>query len=96
MQAFMTLLLMILFFSLVLPAVAMAQGLPSFLSGDSLMTYLLIALAVVEVAKRVTAIIPGVRDDEFVSVIDGLLRKVVDFIAGKTGKPSDPSLVKRE
>ncbi len=60
------------------------------------MAYLLIALAVVEVAKRVAAVVPGKRDDEIIGIIDGILRKAVDFVAGKTGKASDPSLVKRE
>ena len=90
-----------MFSQVLIPSLAFAQeagasGLSGFFSGSNLMVYLLIALAVVEVAKRVTAIIPGKRDDEIVGTIDKVLRRVVDFIAGKTGKPSDPSLVKRE
>lgn len=66
------------------------------LSPDSLMLYAVVVLALVELAKRIAAIVPGKRDDEIVSVVDGIVRKAIDFLAGKTGKASDPSLVKRD
>lgn len=66
------------------------------LNAESLMVYAVIVLAAVELAKRIAAVVPGKRDDEIVSVIDGIVRKAIDFLAGKTGKASDPSLVKRE
>lgn len=87
------------FFVLAFPNIAFAQEGGETLLGleiAKLALYLGIALGVVEVAKRVAALIPGKRDDEIVGVIDGLLRKLVDFVAGKTGRASDPSLVKRE
>lgn len=59
--------------------------------------YSAIILAVVEVAKRVAEVVPGKKDDEIVSVVDGLVRRILDFVAGRShGKPNDPSLVKRD
>jgi hypothetical protein len=60
------------------------------------MVYLLIALAAVELAKRVAAAIPGKREDEIISTIELGLRGLVDFLAGKTKPPSESSLVRRE
>lgn len=67
-----------------------------FLEGDKLWMGLLIALAAVEGAKRICAIIPGKKDDEIVGMIHKGLRWVVDFIAGKTGRADDPALIKRD
>lgn len=58
--------------------------------------YVLIALAAVELAKRVCAVIPGEEDDKIVNSIERGLRKLIDFIAGKTRNPADPSLIVRE
>ena len=85
---------------LALPALAQDEGggggFLSFLTGGNIMAYLVAGLALIEFAKRVCVIVPGKKDDEIVGIIDGILRKAVDFVAGKTGKASDPSLVKRE
>lgn len=70
-----------------------------FLEGDQLWMVLLIALVCVEGAKRVCAVIPGKRADDLEGVFGTLhkgLRKVVDFVAGKTGRADDPSLIKRD
>lgn len=89
-------------FSLFLPGLALAQEAEAAadtflgLSYAQLALYLGIALAAIELAKRVAAAVPGKKDDEIVGIVEGVLRKVVDFVAGKTGKASDPSLVKRE
>ena len=66
---------------------------------DSLLTqiavYAALALAVIELAKRVAEVVPGKKDDEIVSMIDGLLRHMLDFIAGRNlGNPGDPGSVK--
>lgn len=85
-----------------LPLVAFAQDAPAIVDGIfgisfvQIGVYLAIGLALVEVARRVAEVIPGKRDDEIVSIVDSVLRKMVDFIAGKHGNSSDPSLVKRE
>jgi hypothetical protein len=58
--------------------------------------YLGIGLVAVELAKRVAEVIPGKKDDEIVSMIDGLLRSIVDFIAGRNlGASNDPAARKK-
>lgn len=90
---------------LVMPLVAFAQeavvepgggGLLSFLSEGNVAAYILVALALVEVAKRVVQIIPGKPYDAQIGVVEGLLRRFLDLVAGKNGDPADPSLIKRE
>lgn len=84
------------------PLVALAQdassgGFSLFgLDAATLALYGVAVLAFIEFAKRVAAIVPGKKDDEIVGVIDGVVRKLVDLIAGKTGRSDDPSLVKRD
>ncbi len=65
------------------------------LSGGNVAAYLLIVLAVVELAKRVVAVVPGKPYSAEIGVFEGLLRKVLDLVAGKNGDPADPSLIKR-
>jgi hypothetical protein len=67
-----------------------------FLQGDKLWMGLMIALVLVEAAKRACAYIPGKKDDEIVGTIHKALRWIVDFIAGKTGRADDPALIKRD
>jgi hypothetical protein len=58
--------------------------------------YSALILAVIEVAKRVAEVVPGKKDDEIVSLVDGLLRHMLDFIAGRgLGQPNDPGSVKK-
>jgi hypothetical protein len=53
--------------------------------------YSALILAVIEVAKRVAEVIPGKRDDEIVSAVDGIIRSVLDLLAGRNiGTPGDP------
>jgi hypothetical protein len=53
--------------------------------------YSALVLAVIEVAKRAAEVIPGKRDDQIVSAIDGLFRSVLDLLAGRNiGTPNDP------
>ena len=66
------------------------------LSGDKVVAYLLALLALVELAKRVVAMVPGKPYNTQIGVVEGLLRKALDFIAGKNGDPADPSLIKKE
>ena len=47
-----------------------------------------------QAAGRIAQLVPGKRDDEFTSKIEGILRRVVDFMAGNHGKPGDPTLRK--
>ena len=47
-----------------------------------------------QVAYRIAQLVPGKRDDEITSKIELILRSVVDFMAGKHGKPGDPTLRK--
>lgn len=87
--------------ALAFPALAQDAGgsaSPSFLVllSENWQPILLILLAAVALAQRVAAVIPGKRDDEIVGVVDGLLRKVVDFVGGVPKDPSDPGLVKKE
>lgn len=65
------------------------------LLSPELMAYLVLALAVAEVARRAAAIIPGQRDDEAAGVVEGLLRRLVDFLGGVPKDPSDPGLIRR-
>jgi len=59
--------------------------------------YAALILAVIEVAKRAAEVIPGKTDDQIVSAIDGLFRRVLDFIAGRNlGTPGDPGATKPE
>jgi hypothetical protein len=54
-------------------------------------------LAVIELAKRVAEVVPGKKDDEIVGIVDGLVRHVLDWIAGRNlGQPGDPGLVKKD
>jgi len=88
-----------------IPLVVRAQeGAPpidvsNFVSAETMVTiafWIGVALALVEVAKRVCARIPGERDDQITNWVSYVLRWILDLVAGKTGKPSDPSLIKRE
>lgn len=95
-------LLLLFVFVPLLPAVAWAQegaALPGFLASINLGAvafWIGISLGLVEVLKRVCSKIPGKTDDEIMGWIEFVLRKVADFLAGKTGDPSDPSLVRKE
>jgi hypothetical protein len=69
------------------------------LSADTMVQvtfWLAIALGLVELAKRVCAKLSGERDDKIANYASYALRWALDLIAGKTGKPSDPSLIRRE
>lgn len=94
------------FVVLLMPFVAFAQeavaepggsfSLVGFLTEGNVAAYILIILAGVELAKRVVSIIPGKPYSAEIGVFEGLLRRVLDFVAGKNGDPADPSLIKRE
>ena len=73
-----------------------APAAPAPLLSPEVMAYILLALAVVEVARRVAAIVPGRRDDEIVGTVEGLLRRLVDFLGGVPKDPADPGLVRRD
>jgi len=66
---------------------------------DSILTqiavYSALILAVIELAKRIVEVIPGKKDDEIVSMIDGLVRHILDLIAGRNlGQPGDSGSIK--
>lgn len=86
---------------LVLPLVAFAQEVAvdpdvGGLSTGQIAMYGLIVLALIELAKRVVAVVPGKPGSAAIGAIESIVRNLLDFLAGKTGKPSDPSLIKRE
>ena len=54
----------------------------------------LAVLALAELARRIAHLIPGKRDDEIASQIEAFIRKGVDFLAGRHGKPGDSGLLK--
>lgn len=93
-----------LFVVLLTPLVALAQeadggggfNLISLLTEGNAAAYVLIVLALVELAKRVVAVIPGKPASAQLGAVEGVIRNLLDFLAGKTGNPSDPSLIKRE
>ena len=59
--------------------------------------YSAIALAAIELAKRIAEVVPGKKDDEVVGMVESIVRHLIDFVAGRShGKPNDPSLVKRD
>jgi len=61
--------------------------------------YLLGLLIVVEAAKRLAALLPGKKVDEFEGYLGSaelLLRRLVDFLAGRGKHPEDQSAVKHE
>lgn len=67
-------------------------GLPT----DQIALYGFIVLALIELARRVVAVIPGKPGSAIIGTVEGLVRNLLDFLAGQHGDPTDPSLVKKE
>ena len=68
------------------------------LAGPDLLTniamYSALALAAVELAKRIATLTPGKTDDEIVSKVEKLLRVLIDFAAGQHTDRTDPGMIK--
>ena len=81
------------------PAGSISDASPSSVPGSAF-DYGLIAvivLIVIESAKRLASAIPGKRADEFegyLGTAELLVRKLVDFLAGRSKNPEDQSAIK--
>ena len=56
--------------------------------------YLGVFLVVLELAKRIASLTPGKADDEIVSNIERIVRKLIDFAAGQHTDRGDPGMIK--
>ena len=66
------------------------------IGGSNLEIYALIALAAVELFRRIAQVTPGKKDDEIANKMELWARKLTDFLAGNHGKPGDTGTMKPE
>lgn len=70
-------------------------GVFGFIGGVPFSVVAVVWLILVDAARRVSEAIPGKPANQIISIVDGVSRKLLDFVAGRYGFDGDAALVKR-